>query len=131
MPLETRTPFQPPLPLDEAIGARTNVQDGSVLHADEGVPLTVGPSVSVGHQAMLHGCMVGEGTLVGIKAVVLKHALIGRDCLVRANTLLPEGTVIPERSLVVGSSGHVVCGVTDEEVAWMRHNADHYAEHAR
>jgi carbonic anhydrase/acetyltransferase-like protein (isoleucine patch superfamily) len=113
------------------IGARTNIQDGSVLHADEGVPLEIGSYVTVGHQAMLHGCSVGEGTLVGIKAVILNRAVIGRDCLVGANTLIPEGKTIPDRSLVVGSPGRVVRRVTDEEVAWLRRNADHYAENAR
>jgi carbonic anhydrase/acetyltransferase-like protein (isoleucine patch superfamily) len=113
------------------IGARTNIQDGSVLHADEGVPLAIGAFVTVGHQAMLHGCTIGEGTLVGIKAVILNGAVIGRDCLVGASTLIPEGKVIPDRSLVVGSPGRVMRQVTDDEVAWIRRNADHYAEHAR
>ena len=113
------------------IGARTNVQDGSVLHADEGVPLTVGKEVTVGHQAMLHGCTIGDGSLIGIQAVVLNRAVIGRECIVGANTLIPEGRTIPERSLVVGSPGRVVRAVTDEEAAWMRQNADHYARQAR
>jgi carbonic anhydrase/acetyltransferase-like protein (isoleucine patch superfamily) len=113
------------------IGARTNVQDAAVLHADDGVPLVVGPAVSIGHLAMLHGCTIGEGTLVGIKAVVLNHAVIGRECLIGANALIPEGKVIPDRSLVVGSPGKVVRTLTDEEVARIRLNADHYVEGAR
>src|SRR5580765_4693018 len=87
------------------IGADANIQDGSVLHTDAGVKLTLGPSVSVGHLVMLHGCTVGEGSLIGIKAVVLNHAVIGRECLIGANTLIPERKVIPDRSLVLGSPG--------------------------
>jgi carbonic anhydrase/acetyltransferase-like protein (isoleucine patch superfamily) len=113
------------------IGARTNIQDGSVLHADAGVPLAIGPQVSVGHQATLHGCTVGEGSLIGIKAVVLNGAVIGRDCLIGANALVPEGKIIPDRSLVVGSPGRVVRAVTDDEAATMRCNADRYVRHAR
>ena len=75
------------------IGAGSNVQDGAVLHADPGFPLTIGAHCTVGHQAMLHGCTIGDGTLVGIKAVVLNRAIVGRDCLVGANSLIPEGKV--------------------------------------
>ena len=114
-----------------AIGARTNIQDGSVLHADAGVPLAIGRQVSVGHQATLHGCTVGEGSLIGIKAVVLNGAVIGQGCLIGANALIPEGRVIPDRSLVVGSPGRVVRAVTDDEAAGMRRKADLYALHAR
>ena len=81
---------------------------GAVLHADPGVPLTLGADVTVGHQAMLHGCTIGEGTLVGIQAVVLNGAVIGRECLIGACTLIPEGKVIPDRSLVIGTPGKVV-----------------------
>ncbi len=114
-----------------AIGERSNIQDGAVLHVDEGVPLTIAPFVSVGHQAMLHGCTIGAGTLIGIKAVILNRAVIGRDCLIGANALIPEGKVIPDRSLVVGSPGRVVRPVTDDEVAWLRRSADQYVLHAR
>ena len=113
------------------VGARTNIQDAAVLHTDEGVPMTLGSSVSVGHEAMLHGCTIGDGTLIGIKAVVLNRALIGRDCLIGANALVPEGKVIPDRSLVVGSPGKVVRALTDAEVASIRGNADHYVNNAR
>jgi len=113
------------------IGARSNIQDASVLHTDEGVPMTIGPSVTVGHQVMLHGCTVGEGTLVGVKAVVLNHAVIGRDCLIGACSLVPEGKVIPDRSLVMGVPGKVVRQLRDDEIAAMRMNADHYVENAR
>jgi carbonic anhydrase/acetyltransferase-like protein (isoleucine patch superfamily) len=113
------------------IGARSNIQDGSVLHTDDGVPLVVGPSVTVGHQVMLHGCTIGEGSLVGIKAVVLNHAVVGRECLIGACALIPEGKVIPDRSLVMGSPGRVVRTLSDAEAAGLRAIADGYVENAR
>jgi carbonic anhydrase/acetyltransferase-like protein (isoleucine patch superfamily) len=113
------------------IGARSNVQDASVLHTDAGIPLVVGPSVSIGHLAMLHGCTVGEGSLVGIKAIVLNRAVIGRDCLIGANALVTEGKIIPDRSLVLGSPAKVVRQLTDEEVARQRGIAEHYVANAR
>jgi len=113
------------------IGARTNIQDGSVLHTDEGVPLAIGPSVTVGHMAVLHGCTIGESTLVGIKAVVLNRAVIGRECLIGAGALIPEGKTIPDRSLVIGCPGKVARTLSDEEVAGLRASADHYVENAR
>jgi len=108
------------------LGERCNVQDGSVLHTDPGIPLTLHRSVSVGHLAMLHGCTVGEGSLIGIKAVVLNRAVIGRECLIGANALVAEGKVIPDRSLVLGSPGKVVRTLTDEEVARLYAIADIY-----
>ena len=113
------------------IGPRTNIQDGSVLHADAGVPLTIGPEVSVGHLVMLHGCTIGEGSLIGIQSVILNHAVIGRECLIGACTLIPEGKRIPDRSLVMGTPGKVVRSLTDEEVARSRWIAAHYVENAR
>lgn len=113
------------------IGARSNIQDGSVLHTDAGVPLTLGPSVSVGHLVMLHGCTIGEGSLIGIKAVILNGARIGRDCLIGANTLIAEGKTIPDRSLVLGSPGRVMRMLGDDEVAGIRAIADHYVDNAR
>ncbi len=112
------------------IGEDVNIQDGSVLHTDEGVPLTLEKGVSIGHMVMLHGCTVKEGSLIGIKAVVLNHAVIGRDCLIGANSLIPEGKVIPDRSLVVGSPGRVVRQLSDEEVVNVRGIAQHYLDNA-
>jgi carbonic anhydrase/acetyltransferase-like protein (isoleucine patch superfamily) len=108
------------------IGERSNVQDSSVLHTDEGVPLVIGANVSIGHMVMLHGCTVGDGSLIGIKAVVLNHVKIGRNCLVGANTLITEGKEIPDRSLVVGSPGKIVRQLSDEEVSFLLWNAEHY-----
>ncbi len=113
------------------IGANSNIQDGSVLHVDEGVPLTVGDHVTIGHLVMLHGCTVGDESLIGIKSVILNKAVIGRHCIIGANSLIAEGKVIPERSLVMGSPGKVVRQLTDEEVARLRGAALGYVENAR
>lgn len=110
------------------IGNGTNVQDGAILHTDEGIPLTVADHVSIGHQAMLHGCTVGEGSLIGINAVVLNRAVIGKHCLIGANTLIPEGKVIPDRSLVVGTPGRIIRELTDEEVTRNLRNSRHYVD---
>ena len=113
------------------IGANSNIQDGSVLHADEGVPLTVGANVTVGHLVMLHGCTIGDESLIGIKSVILNKAVIGRHCIIGAKSLIPEGKVIPDRSLVMGSPGKVVRQLSDEEVALLRHAAQGYVDNAR
>jgi carbonic anhydrase/acetyltransferase-like protein (isoleucine patch superfamily) len=113
------------------IGANSNIQDGSVLHADEGVPLTVGANVTVGHLVMLHGCTIGEQSLIGIKSVILNNAVIGRHCIIGANSLISEGKVIPERSLVMGSPGKVVRQLNDEEVARLLLAAQGYVANAR
>lgn len=113
------------------IGAGSNIQDGSVLHVDEGVPLTLGANVTVGHLVMLHGCSIGDESLIGIKSVILNKAVIGRHCIIGANSLIPEGKVIPERSLVMGSPGKVVRELTDEEVARLILAAQGYVENAR
>ncbi len=113
-----------------AIGANSNIQDGSVLHVDEGVPLTVGAHVTVGHLVMLHGCTIGDESLIGIKTVILNNAVIGRNCIIGANSLIPEGKVIPERSLVMGSPGKVVRELTDEEVARLNDAAQGYVANA-
>jgi carbonic anhydrase/acetyltransferase-like protein (isoleucine patch superfamily) len=112
------------------IGANSNIQDGSVLHADEGVPLTLGANVTVGHLVMLHGCSIGEQSLIGIKSVILNKAVIGRHCIIGANSLIPEGKVIPERSLVMGSPGKVVRQLSDAEVAWLHGAAQGYVANA-
>jgi carbonic anhydrase/acetyltransferase-like protein (isoleucine patch superfamily) len=114
-----------------SIGANSNIQDGSVLHADEGVPLTLGANVTVGHMVMLHGCTIGEQSLIGIKSVILNKAVIGRHCIIGANSLIPEGKVIPERSLVMGSPGKVVRQLSDEEIARLLLAAQGYVENAR
>ena len=113
------------------IGPGSNVQDGAVLHTDAGIKLTLGPSVLVGHQAMLHGCSIGEGSLIGIQAVILNHAVIGKECLIGAGALIPEGKAIPDRSLVMGAPGKVVRQLTDQEAAMIRLGCVQYTERAR
>jgi carbonic anhydrase/acetyltransferase-like protein (isoleucine patch superfamily) len=108
------------------LGENSNVQDGSVLHTDAGVRLTLGRDVTVGHQVMLHGCTIGDNTLVGIKAVVMNHVVIGKNCLIGAGALIPEGKVIPDGSLVLGAPGRVVRSLTQEDIARVKWNADHY-----
>jgi carbonic anhydrase/acetyltransferase-like protein (isoleucine patch superfamily) len=110
------------------IGENSNIQDGSVLHTDVGIPLTVASNVTVGHQVMLHGCTIGEGSLIGIKAVILNHSVIGKNCLIGANTLITEGKVIPDNSLVIGAPGKVVRTLTETEIAAMHANTAHYVE---
>ncbi len=110
------------------IGENSNVQDNCVLHTDEGVSLTLGRDVTIGHLVMLHGCKIGDGSLIGIGSVLLNHVVVGEGCIVGANTLIPEGKVIPDHSLVVGSPGKVVRQLSAEEVARIRHSADHYVD---
>ena len=112
------------------IGAGSNIQDNTVLHADAGQPLRIGRNVTVGHKAMLHGCTVGEGSLIGINAVVLNRAVIGKNCLIGANSLIPEGKVIPDRSLVCGSPGRIIRELTDHEISRLKASADNYVRHA-
>ncbi|HEY8360876.1 MAG TPA: gamma carbonic anhydrase family protein [Ramlibacter sp.] len=109
------------------VGARSNVQEGAVLHADPGYPLTLGDDVSVGHQAMLHGCTIGDGALVGIQAVVLNGAVIGAGCLVGAGAVVTERKVFPPNSLILGAPAKVVRQLDDAEVARLRATADNYA----
>ena len=113
------------------VGEDSNVQDGSVLHTDPGSPLTIGRGVTVGHQAMLHGCTVGDNTLIGIKATVLNGAVIGRDCLIGAHALIPEGKVIPDGSLVVGAPGRVVRALDEAAKRRLEASALHYVENWR
>jgi carbonic anhydrase/acetyltransferase-like protein (isoleucine patch superfamily) len=113
------------------IGANTNIQDLSVLHADEGVPLTIGDNVTVGHQVMLHGCTIGDGTLIGIQAVVLNNARIGRNCIVGAGAVVTEGKEFPDNSLIIGAPAKVVRQLDDEAAKKLAHNAAHYVDNAK
>ena len=112
-----------------ALGEHVNVQDGSVLHTDGGVPMTLGKNVSVGHLVMLHGCTIGENSLIGIGAIVLNGAVIGRNCLVGAGAVVTEGKVIPDNSLVLGVN-KVMRALTPQEVGMNTWIADHYVERA-
>ena len=110
------------------IGERSNIQDGSVLHTDSGMPLTLGDNVTVGHQVMLHGCTVGDGSLIGIQAVVLNGAKIGRHCLVGAGALVTEGKEFPDGSMIIGSPARVVRQLTPAQIEGLRRSAQHYVE---
>jgi carbonic anhydrase/acetyltransferase-like protein (isoleucine patch superfamily) len=114
-----------------SIGANTNVQDLSVLHADEGVPLKIGDNVSLGHQVMLHGCTIGDNTLIGIQAVVLNNAKIGRNCIVGAGAVVTEGKEFPDNSLIVGAPAKVVRQLDESAMKKLAHNADHYVGNAQ
>lgn len=113
------------------IGAGSNIQDASVLHADEGLPLTIGRHVTVGHKVMLHGCTIGNESLIGIGAVVLNGAKIGRNCLVGAGALVTEGKEFPDGSMIIGSPARVVRQLTPEQIEGLRWSARHYIENAR
>ncbi len=110
------------------IGARSNVQESAVLHTDPGRPLAIGRDVTVGHQAMLHGCTIGDGSLIGIQAVVLNGAVIGRNCLVGAGSVVTENKTFPDRSLILGAPARVARSLTDEEVAALAQAAESYVE---
>lgn len=112
------------------IGRRSNIQDMSVLHADVGMPLTVGDDVTVGHKVMLHGCTIGDGSLIGIGAVVLNGAKIGKGCLVGAGALVTEGKEFPEGSMILGSPAKVVRQLTPEQLQGLRLSAEHYVDNA-
>src|ERR1700733_12170359 len=98
-----------------SIGVNSNVQDGAVLHTDPGFPLMVGADVSVGHQAMLHGCTVGDGSLIGIQAIVLNAAVIGKGCLVAAGAVITERKVFADGTLILGAPAKVIRDLTAEE----------------
>ena len=113
------------------IGARSNIQDGSVLHSDLGSPLTIGEGVTVGHKVTLHGCAIGENALIGIGSIILNRAVIGRDSIVGAGSLVPEGKVYPDGVLILGSPARVVRELTAEQIAGLKRSAEHYVGNAR
>lgn len=113
------------------IGKGSNIQDASVLHADIGKPLTIGENVTVGHQVMLHGCTIGDGSLIGIGAIVLNGAKIGKGCIVGAGSLVTEGKEFPDGSMILGSPAKVVRELSAEQQAGLRLSAMHYIENAR
>jgi carbonic anhydrase/acetyltransferase-like protein (isoleucine patch superfamily) len=108
------------------IGAHSNVQEGTVMHTDMGYPMVIGAHVTIGHQAMLHGCTVGDGTLIGIQAVVLNGARIGKGCLVGAGALVTEGKQFPDNTLIVGAPAKAIRTLTDEDRARLHAIADGY-----
>lgn len=116
-------------PID--IGARSNIQDNAVLHSDAGSPLTIGEGVTVGHQAMLHGCTIGDNTLIGIGATILNGTKIGKNCLIGAHALITENKVIPDNSVVMGSPGRVIKQVPEAQEMMLKMSADYYVKNAQ
>ncbi|WP_394220277.1 gamma carbonic anhydrase family protein [Alteromonas gracilis] len=113
------------------IGENSNIQDGSVLHTDAGIPLTLGTGVTVGHKVMLHGCEIGDYSLVGINAVVLNGAKIGKYCIIGANALVTENMEIPDYSMVVGSPGKVIRTLDKNVEPKLKASANHYVENGK
>jgi len=113
------------------IGADSNVQEGTVMHTDMGFPLVLGKGVTVGHQAMLHGCTIGDDALIGIQAVILNGAKIGKGCLVGAGALVTEGKEFPDHSLIIGSPAKAVRTLTEEDLLRLKSNAAGYVERGR
>ena len=113
------------------LGENVNVQDGSVIHTDSNLPVTLGRNVSIGHLVMLHGCTIGENSLIGIGAIILNRVTVGKNCLIGAGSLIPEGKTIPEGSLVLGVPGKVVRALTPEEISMNTWIAEHYVERAQ
>ena len=113
------------------IGEGSNIQDLTVMHADHGLPLTIGKHVTVGHKVMLHGCTIGDESLIGIGAIVLNGARIGKNCLVGAGSLVTEGKEFPDGSMIMGTPAKVVRQLTPEQIEGLRLSAQHYIDNAR
>jgi carbonic anhydrase/acetyltransferase-like protein (isoleucine patch superfamily) len=113
-----------------SIGENSNIQDGSILHTDDGVPLTIGANVTIGHAVVLHGAAVGDNALIGMSATLLNRARVGTSSIVGAHALLPEGKQYPEKSLIVGVPARVVRSLTAEEAALLPLSAKHYVANA-
>ncbi len=113
------------------VGKGSNIQDNSVLHADEGIPLVIGDHVTVGHQVMLHGCTIGDGSLIGIQSVVLNGAKIGKNCLVGAGSLVTEGKEFPDGCMILGSPAKAVRQLSEAQIEGLKMSAPHYMDNAR
>jgi len=113
------------------VGARTNIQEGAMLHSDPGAPLTIGEDCTIGHHAVLHGCTVGARALIGMGAVVLNRAVIGEECIVGAGALVTEGKEFPAGSLIVGSPARAVKQLDEATRAFLRTSAAHYVAKAK
>ncbi|MBL1405646.1 MAG: gamma carbonic anhydrase family protein [Rhizobiales bacterium] len=113
------------------IGAQTNIQENSVLHADPGYPINIGKGCTIGHKAMLHGCTIGNNSLIGMNATVLNGAKIGNNCLIGAGALVPEGKIIPNNSLVVGMPGKVIRTLDEAAIQKLKASAKRYLQNAK
>jgi carbonic anhydrase/acetyltransferase-like protein (isoleucine patch superfamily) len=112
------------------VGERSNIQDGCVLHTDEGIELIIGDGVTIGHKVMLHGCEIGDNSLIGIGSTILNGAKIGNNCVVGAHALVTENKTFPDGSLILGSPAKVVRELSEEEIAHVRWSADVYVKNA-
>jgi len=113
------------------VGAGSNVQENTVCHTDPGCPLIIGPGCTIGHKAMLHGCIIGENSLIGMGATVLNGAKIGKNCLIGAGALITEGKEIPDGSLVMGAPGKVVRQLDEAAIEGLRSSARKYQANMR
>ena len=113
------------------IGRNSNIQDGAVLHTDPGIELIIGDNVTVGHQAMLHGCTIGNNSLIGIGSTILNHAKIGGNCLVGAHSLITEGKEFPDGVVILGSPARIVRELTEQEMDFLKSSADVYVSNGR
>ncbi|MCF0131799.1 MAG: gamma carbonic anhydrase family protein [Pseudobutyrivibrio sp.] len=113
------------------IGNRSNVQDGCILHLEDGCPINIGEGVTIGHRAIVHGCVIGDNTTVGMGAIVMNRAVVGKNCIIGAGALIPEGKEIPDNSIVVGMPGKVVKECTLEQIEHNRVNADFYVNEGK
>lgn len=113
------------------IGPDSNVQEGTVMHTDMGYPLNIGTGVSIGHQAMLHGCTIGDGALIGIQAVIMNGAKIGKGCLVGAGALVTEGKEFPDNTLILGSPAKAVRTLAEADIARLGEIADGYVKRGK
>ena len=113
------------------VGENSNIQDGSVCHTDDGMPLIIGDDVTVGHKVILHSCTVGNNSLIGMGSTVLNNAKIGNNCLIGANTLITEGKEFPDNSMIVGSPGKVKRELSEQEVQMIKLSALHYVENMK
>ena len=114
-----------------SVGARSNIQEGVTLHTDAGLPLRIGADCTIGHNAILHSCTIGDRSLIGMGAIVLNGAVIGADCLVGAGALVTENKTFPDRSLIVGSPAKAVRELDDATVARLKDSADRYVANWR
>lgn len=110
------------------VGENSNIQDGCILHTDIGFPCTVGKNTTVGHLAMLHGCVIGDNSMIGIGAVVLNGVTVGNNCIIGSNALIPDGKTIPDNSIVMGSPGKIVREITDADLAYIQETVDFYLD---
>jgi carbonic anhydrase/acetyltransferase-like protein (isoleucine patch superfamily) len=108
------------------VGAGSNIQEGVMVHSDPGFPALIGKGCTIGHHAVVHGCMIGDNSLVGMGATVLNGAKIGRNCLIGANALITEGKEFPDNSLIVGSPARVIRTLSEEAVEGLRRSAENY-----